>query len=80
MEVTAAPEGNWARKGERFIVAAKLLDEVKKAAKIDEWQNVGGDLIVGLEGLVCAHPLRLAPPSPPTAEGQGRGAAEKSEE
>jgi isoleucyl-tRNA synthetase len=58
MEVTAAPEGNWVKVGERLLIASKLLDEVKKAAKVDDWKNVGGDLIVGLDGLVCAHPLR----------------------
>jgi len=57
MEITKAPEGNWAKVGDKFIIAGTLLDDVKKAAKIDEWVNVGGDVIVGLEGLVCAHPL-----------------------
>ncbi|AHB49585.1 isoleucyl-tRNA synthase [Hyphomicrobium nitrativorans NL23] len=57
MEITKAPEGNWAKVGDKLIVAAKLLEDVKKAAKIEEWENVGGDLIVGFEGLVCAHPL-----------------------
>ncbi len=57
MEVTAAPEGNWAKVGDRLIVACKLLEDVKKAAKIDDWRNVTGGLISGFDGLVCAHPL-----------------------
>jgi isoleucyl-tRNA synthetase len=59
MEVTAAPEGNWAKKGDRYLLAANLVDEVKRAAKIDEWVQItdGGDFVVGLEGLVAAHPL-----------------------
>ena len=57
MEVEKSPEGNWAKPGDRFLVAAKLLDDVAKAAKIESWRNVGGDVVVGLDGLVCGHPL-----------------------
>jgi isoleucyl-tRNA synthetase len=62
-EVTKAPEGNWAKVGDRFIVADKLADEVKKAAKIEEWKNVWDDALEGpgiqskLRDLVCSHPL-----------------------
>jgi isoleucyl-tRNA synthetase len=62
-EVTKAPEGNWAKVGDRFIVADKLAEEVKKAAKIEEWENVWGDTIEGpgiqskLRDLICSHPL-----------------------
>jgi isoleucyl-tRNA synthetase len=62
-EVTKAPEGNWAKVGDRFIVADKLADEVKKAAKIEEWKNIWGDAVEGpgiqskLRDLVCSHPL-----------------------
>ncbi|MCC6948095.1 MAG: isoleucine--tRNA ligase [Bradyrhizobiaceae bacterium] len=56
-EVTEAPADNWAKVGDRFVVAGKLADEVKKAARISEWKNVGGDVIEGFEGLICAHPL-----------------------
>jgi len=58
IEVTEAAEGNWAKVGDKFIVAAKLVDAVAKSAKITAWKNVGGDLIEGFAGLVCAHPLR----------------------
>jgi isoleucyl-tRNA synthetase len=57
MEVTAAADGNWAKVGDRLVVACKLLEEVKKAGKIDEWRNVTEGLISGFDGLVCAHPL-----------------------
>ena len=56
MEVEAAPEGNWAKPGDRFLVAARLQDEVAKAAKIEKYKNVGG-LFTGLDGLICGHPL-----------------------
>jgi len=57
IEVESAPEGNWAKVGERYIVASRLVDEIAKTAKIEKWRNVGGDVVVGFEGLVCAHPL-----------------------
>ncbi len=58
MEVEAAPKGNWAKVGDRFIVAANLIEEVAKAAKIERWRNVAGDVIEGFEGFVCSHPLK----------------------
>ncbi|MDX2266385.1 MAG: isoleucine--tRNA ligase [Hyphomicrobiales bacterium] len=60
-EVTKAPDGNWAKTGDRFLVASKLADTLKKAAKIEEWQAVelGGSVIDPkfLGKLVCRHPL-----------------------
>ena len=59
-EVTAAPEGNWAKVGEKFILADKLAPEVMKSAKVEGFKKVGtvggGDLAAAL----CAHPLRNA--------------------
>jgi isoleucyl-tRNA synthetase len=57
MEVTSAAPENWARRGDRLIVAAKLAEQIRKAARIDAWQAVGGDRVEGFEGLLCAHPL-----------------------
>jgi len=34
-EVTAAPDGNWARRGDLYILADKLAAEVMKAAKVE---------------------------------------------
>jgi len=58
-EVTAAPEGNWARPGDKFILAAKLADAVMKAAKVEAWER-RDDVIDGakLSRMECAHPLR----------------------
>ncbi len=56
-EVAAAPEGNWAKKGERFILADKLADEVRKAAKIEQLTRLGEVHAVELSKLVCKHPL-----------------------
>jgi len=58
IEVTEAPEGNWAKVGDRYIVAAKLVEAFAKAAKITAWKNVGADLVEGFQGLTAAHPLR----------------------
>ena len=57
MEVVASPDGNWAKPGDQFIVAAKLVEEVVRVAKITEWRNVGSDLVTGFSGLTCAHPF-----------------------
>jgi isoleucyl-tRNA synthetase len=53
-EVTAAPEGNWAKIGERYILADKLAEEVMKAAKVETYQRLGD---VNPVGMVCGHPL-----------------------
>jgi isoleucyl-tRNA synthetase len=53
-EVTSAPEGNWAKPGERFILADKLAAEVMKVAKVEAFERLGD---VQPEGLVCNHPL-----------------------
>ncbi len=55
-EVKAAPPGNWAQPGERFILADKLAPEVMKAAKVEEFareQDVDPHKIIA-----CFHPLR----------------------
>jgi isoleucyl-tRNA synthetase len=57
LEVMSAAPENWAKPGDRFIVAAKLADQIKKAARIEAWDAVGGDRVQGFESLLCAHPL-----------------------
>ncbi|MBX9588482.1 MAG: isoleucine--tRNA ligase [Hyphomonadaceae bacterium] len=54
-EVTKAPEGNWAKAGDRLILAKKLAEAVMKAAKVDAFELTGD---VDPIGLTCAHPLR----------------------
>jgi isoleucyl-tRNA synthetase len=44
----------WAKPGDRLIVAEKLADDVRAAAKIAEWRKVES---VDPQGMVCAHPL-----------------------
>jgi len=59
--IAAAPHGNWARTGARYILADRLATETFRAAKVEKFERIGdveaGALSVGR----CLHPLnRLA--------------------
>ena len=57
-EVTEAPEENWAKVGERFLLADALAEDVFKAARVEGYAQVapvGSDL---LGSLVLEHPFR----------------------
>jgi isoleucyl-tRNA synthetase len=57
-EVVDAPPDNWAKVGDKYIVADKLAGEVFKAARVSRFarkQDVPHDLL-GIA--LCAHPLR----------------------
>ncbi|MTD94313.1 isoleucine--tRNA ligase [Hyphomicrobium sp. xq] len=56
-EVTAAPDGNWAKVGDKYILADKLAAEVMKAAKVEAWEKRADVSSEQLAGLVAAHPL-----------------------
>src|SRR5262249_19118147 len=51
---TDLPFEPWARPGDRLIVAAKLAEDVRAAAKIAAWRLVER---FDPEGVVCEHPL-----------------------
>jgi isoleucyl-tRNA synthetase len=53
-EILAAPEGNWAKVGETYLIAENLADAVMKAGKVESFKHVG-DLTLPLE---CDHPLK----------------------
>ncbi len=56
-EVTDAPSGNWASKGDKFILADKLADDVMKQARVATFRKLR-ELVDGeLFPLQCAHPL-----------------------
>jgi isoleucyl-tRNA synthetase len=57
-EVARAPEGNWAKPGDKLILAQKLADVVMKAAKVDAFEPKGVMRPEVLANLVCAHPLK----------------------
>jgi isoleucyl-tRNA synthetase len=54
-EVIQAPAGNWAKTGDRFVLAKTLAEAVMKTAKVETFE-LRAD--VDPSGLVCAHPLR----------------------
>ncbi len=57
-EVTAAPDGNWAKVGDRYILADKLAADVMKAAKVEAYERCEAVTAEELRRMVCAHPLR----------------------
>jgi isoleucyl-tRNA synthetase len=57
-EVTAAPEGNWAKVGDRLILSDKLAADVMSSAKVEAFRRVGPVAGADISGIVCAHPLR----------------------
>ena len=57
-EITEAPEENWAKVGDKLILADALAEDVFKAARVDGHVrvcNIDPDV---LARLTCAHPLR----------------------
>ncbi|MDQ2954140.1 MAG: isoleucine--tRNA ligase, partial [Pseudomonadota bacterium] len=54
--VTSAAPENWAKVGDKFILADKLAAEVFKAARVESYERI--DLFVPTDEVVCAHPLR----------------------
>jgi len=56
-EVTEAPEGNWAKTGEKYVLSDALADAVFKQAKVTNYRKVSVVDAKVLTKLVCAHPL-----------------------
>ena len=56
-EITAAPEGNWAKAGDKLILADKLAADVMKAAKVEAFERRSAVAADDLKGLVAKHPL-----------------------
>ncbi len=38
-EVTSASEGNWAKAGDKLIIADKLAEDVMKSAKVEAYER-----------------------------------------
>ncbi|MBM6592725.1 isoleucine--tRNA ligase [Microvirga pudoricolor] len=55
-QVTEAADDNWAKVGDRFILADKLAEEVFKASRVANYERVKDVLPVMIER--CAHPFR----------------------
>ena len=56
-EVTAAPADNWAKVGDKLILADKLAEDVFKAAKVESFSKVCDVPGETLAKLTLAHPL-----------------------
>jgi isoleucyl-tRNA synthetase len=59
-EVTAAPEGNWAKAGDRYVLADVLAGDTMRQARVEEYQRLADLPVADFETLVLAHPLRNA--------------------
>jgi len=57
-EVTEAPDGNWAKTGEKYILADALAEAVFKQAKVTVYSKLMPVSASTLANLTCAHPLR----------------------
>ncbi len=56
--VTDVPAGNWAKVGDKFILADALAAEVMEQARVAAYQRVRDVPQRDLERLVCAHPVK----------------------
>ncbi|HXW24829.1 MAG TPA: class I tRNA ligase family protein, partial [Xanthobacteraceae bacterium] len=56
-EVTDSPEGNWAKKGEKFILAKTLAGDVMKQARVTTYRELRDVSEHKLWPLACSHPL-----------------------
>jgi isoleucyl-tRNA synthetase len=59
-EVTAAPEGNWAKPGDKLVLADNLAADVMKAAKVEAYERRSDVAANDLAGSVCRHPLHAS--------------------
>jgi len=55
--VTKAPDGNWARVGQTYVLAKSLAREVFRSAKVEDFELVEDISSEQLRLSVCAHPL-----------------------
>ncbi len=59
-EVSAAPDDNWAKAGDRLILADALAADVMGAARVESFERLREVAADELADTVCAHPLREA--------------------
>src|SRR5262245_25480926 len=61
-EVQDAPAENWAKRGDRLILAEKLALEVMRTARVTAYEQVGSVGPETLAALTCEHPLKRFDP------------------
>jgi isoleucyl-tRNA synthetase len=59
-EVTAAPVGNWAKAGDRYVFADSLAPDVMRQARVENYERLADVPVEDFLTLVAAHPLRQA--------------------
>ena len=57
-EVVEAPADNWAKPGDKLVLADALAENVRNAARIESWRRIAD---VDPRGLIASHPLRKHP-------------------
>ena len=57
-QVVDAPSDNWAKVGDRFLVADKLAVEVFRQARVTAFKQLAPIAAEKLSGLLCDHPLK----------------------
>ena len=57
-EVTKAQDGNWAKPGDKLILAKKLAAAVMKSAKVEKYEQLADAKAEALRLVVTAHPLK----------------------
>ena len=55
--VTEAPEGNWAKPGDTYLIADNLAEDVMQNARVTGWEKLRPVPGSKLEMLTCAHPF-----------------------
>ena len=57
-EVTDAPAGNWAKLGDKFIIAEKLVIDVLRQARVTAFKQRATLAPEALAAITCRHPLK----------------------
>ncbi|MXY38278.1 MAG: isoleucine--tRNA ligase [Rhodospirillaceae bacterium] len=57
-KVDSAPEENWARVGDKLILADSLAEQVMDASRVGSFSRLRDVSTENLKSTVCAHPLR----------------------
>jgi len=57
-EVMSAPEGNWARTGEKYVIADQLAADVFHKAKVENYERRFDVQPYMLAGMLASHPLK----------------------
>src|SRR5688572_26727803 len=57
-EVTSVPEGNWAKIGERYVLADKLAADTFTKAKVETFERVANVTPLDLAATFADHPLK----------------------